>query len=81
MLKECLVLKNNPAVTVVLFGDKEIQLPAINREARFVKDLFEDGKYTAVPDDYKEPTKQAKKTTIDETIAEKAKIDVESDLK
>lgn len=79
MLKKCLVLINNPAVTVVKFDDKEVQLPSIHREASFVNVLFENGKYTVVADDYREPTKVEKKAAKKTTTDDEAKGDVKAD--
>ena len=48
MVKECPILINNAVVTVVKYGDVEIQFPAINKN---VKTIFVDcveGKYIIV---------------------------------
>lgn len=62
MIRECQVITNNDAITVVRYGDTDIQFPAINRNAATVKVLFKDGKYKIVPDDYKEYLPKPKKT-------------------
>ena len=54
MLKECRVLLNNDAVTVILYDGVKVQIPSIGRKADVVK-VKDDGTYTVVPDDYKEP--------------------------
>ena len=54
MLKECRVLLNNDAVTVILYDGVKVQIPSIRRKADVVK-VKDDGTYTVVPDDYKEP--------------------------
>lgn len=65
MIKECQVITNNDAITVVRCGETDIQFPSIKRTASTVKVLIKDGKYKIVPDDYKEyqpkPKKQNKK--------------------
>lgn len=48
MIKECPVILNNDSVSVVKFGDTEIQFPAIRKEAKTVKVEYEDGKYSIV---------------------------------
>lgn len=50
MIKACKVLLNNSAVTVVLFGDKEVQLPPIGRKAQTVFVSFENGRYKIADD-------------------------------
>lgn len=82
MIKECNVLINNELVTVVRFGDIDVQLPSIHRNAETVRVQYADGHYRVVSDDYKEPEqdvipvkskrKSSKKTTIekDAKIAE-----------
>ena len=57
MIKECKVLINNAAVTVVDFDGAKIQVPSIGREATTVKVLNKNGKYTVVDDNYIEPAK------------------------
>ena len=68
MVKECKVLMNNDSVTVFAFGNIEVQVPSIKREADTVKVIVENGKYKVVADDYKEIEKvpfekKVKKTT------------------
>lgn len=58
MIKECKVLLNNEAVTVIQYDDIQVQIPAIGRKATVIK-VKDDGHYTVVPDDYTEP-EQAK---------------------
>lgn len=78
MIKECLVTLNNELVTVVLFDDKHIQFPAINREATMLKVCFDDGKYFIVDDDTKieEPAFKEKKKSGNK----KTTIEIEKDL-
>lgn len=66
MIKECPVLLNNKFVTVILYDDKEVQIPSIRRKAKTVK-VKDDGHYTVVPDNYSEPVKsrtRKKKTPV-----------------
>ena len=77
MIKDCIVKLNNDAVTVVAFGDIEIQFPSIHRKANHVRVLYTDGKYSIVSDDYIEQDrtsakkrKRTKKTTIEADNAE-----------
>ena len=80
MIKNCRILINNDAVTVFDYDGAEIQVPSINREARTVKVLCKDGKYTIVDDNYIEPVekvqfkdkskKDYKKTTVDNDAKE-----------
>lgn len=81
MVKECLVKLNNDAVTVVRFGDTDIQFPSIHKDAKTVFVSYEDGKYSIVDKNYKpksadKPRKKGtdKKTTIDESVEEKEVI-------
>lgn len=78
MIKECSVVLNNEAVTVVKFDGKDIQLPAIKREAKKVSVNYENGKYSIVnkdektedADKNKKKTGAIKKTTVEETVAD-----------
>lgn len=60
MIKECKVLINNDAVTVFKYGDAEVQVPSIGRDAKTVKVVVDKGTYKVVDDDYKEPVKVEK---------------------
>jgi len=55
MIKDCNVLINNDAVTVVRFNEVDVQLPSINRSAKTIRVCHSNGKYSVVDDDYKEP--------------------------
>lgn len=76
MVKECIVKLNNEVVTVVAYGDIDVQLPAIHREAKTLFVNCEDGKYTVVDKDYKpkgaavEKKRTNKKTTVEEVAKE-----------
>ena len=61
MINKCAVKLNNSAATVVCFNGTEIQFPPINREASNVKVLFDNGKYSIVPDDYVEQRYETRK--------------------
>lgn len=61
MLKECKVLLNNEAVTVIQYDDIQVQIPAIGRKTAVVK-VKDDGHYTVVPDDYSEPVEKKPRT-------------------
>ena len=53
MVKECLVVLNNEAVTVVKYDDTNIQFPSINKDAKKVFVNCENGKYSIVDEKYK----------------------------
>ena len=66
MTKECTVLLNNSAVTVVKFGEVEVQLPSIQRDAKKVFVKFENDRYAVVDklDEQDVQTKKKSKKTI-----------------
>jgi len=82
MIKQCNVILNNELVTVVRFGETNIQLPAIGNDAKSIWVCHENGKYfvvdenkvlTCTEETAAKPRKRAsKKTTekIDETEIE-----------
>jgi len=77
MTKECPVILNNKAVTVVRFDNIEIQFPSINKDAKTVFVKHEDGKYTIVENiEIEEEVvishkkRNFKKTTVDENPVE-----------
>lgn len=79
MVKECIVKLNNDVVTVVAYGDIDVQLPAIHREAKTLFVNCEDGKYTVVDKDYKPKgavaeKKSTKKKTTNEEIAKDLEV-------
>lgn len=51
MIKECQVILNNESVSVVKFGDIEVQLPPIGKDAKTVKVECEDGRYSIIKDE------------------------------
>lgn len=55
MVKKCKVTINNEYVTVIKFGEIEVQLPAIHRKAAYLNIEYKNGIYKALPDDYIEP--------------------------
>ena len=86
MVKECLVVLNNEAVTVVKFDDKDIQFPSINKDAKKVFVNYENGKYSIVDEKYKaesveKPKKKnntSKKTTSEENVEKDIEIITEN---
>lgn len=73
MIKDCRVILNNEAVTVVRFGNIDIQFPSVHKETKFVRVLYQGGKYRIVDSDYRETAtavkdnknkRRNKKTTI-----------------
>ncbi len=54
MIKKCKVIINNEAVTVIRFGNIEVQIPSIHKKADYVNVLYENGKYKIVDGDYKD---------------------------
>ena len=85
MIKDCKVVLNNEAVTVVRFDNIEIQFPSIHRNVMYVRVLHKNGEYSIVDDDYEEPVvnninkKKDKKTTIDNNETEMVLADALSD--
>lgn len=61
MVKQCKVLINNEAVTVINFDGREVQIPAIKRNVDSVNILFKNNQYIVVGDDYKEKKEEAVK--------------------
>lgn len=77
MVKECSVLLNNEVVTVVRYGDVDVQLPAIGKEAKTIFVAYEGGKYSVVDKNYKpkgasvnDKKRTNKKTTVEEFAKE-----------
>lgn len=82
MIKQCNVILNNELVTVVRFGEINVQLPAIGKDAKSIWVRHENGKYfvanendalESAEDAAVKPKKRApKKTTAknDETVIE-----------
>lgn len=48
MIKQCNVILNNELVTVVRFGETNVQLPAIGKDAKSIYVCHENGKYFVV---------------------------------
>lgn len=63
MIKECQVLLQNEAVTVVRFGRIDVQLPAHKHKVKAVVVKYEDGKYAIVDGSAITEKKNNKKTT------------------
>lgn len=53
MVKECTVLMTNDIVTVVRFGNIDVQLPSIKKNTKIVRVANENGKYFVVDETYK----------------------------
>lgn len=82
MIKQCNVILNNELVTVVRFGETNVQLPAIGKDTKSIYVCHENGKYFVVDENKAlfcaeetaaKPRKRAsKKTTAknDETVIE-----------
>lgn len=86
MTKQCPVILNNKAVTVVKFDDIEIQFPSIHKDAETVFVKFEDDKYTIVENIEEEKVvishkkRNQKKTTVeDETVEETAETVIDTE--
>ena len=63
MIKECQVILNNESVSVVKFGNTEVQLPSIGKDVNSVKVKCEDGRYSIVKDEIAIKTKKKAWTT------------------
>lgn len=59
MVKECKVLINNDAVTVIDFDGEAVQIPSIKSNTRSVKAVMENGICKIVDDDYKKTVEKA----------------------
>lgn len=69
-MKECPVILNNDAVTVIQYGDKKVQIPSIKMNTKTVMIEYKNGHYSIAKKQDK--TVQKKKTakneeTVDET--------------
>ena len=51
MIKECPVILNNSSVSVVKFGNTEIQFPPVGKNTKSVKVKYENGRYSIVTDE------------------------------
>lgn len=51
MIKECRVIRNNEAYTLVSFDDIEIQFPPIKKDKEKVFVSYENGRYIIVDED------------------------------
>lgn len=79
MVKECIVKINNDVVTVVTYGDIDVQFPSIHKDAKTLFVDCENGRYTIVDKDYKPndatvEKKSTKKKTTNKEIAKKLEI-------
>ena len=48
MIKECKVILNNDAITVVRFDDTDVQFSSIAKDAKTVNVKYDNGKYSIV---------------------------------
>lgn len=71
MTKECKVLLNNDAVTVVEFDSIKVQMPSIHKNAETIFVKFEDGKYSVVDSLSNTEDKPKKKATKKKTTVKK----------
>ena len=62
MIKECPVILNNEAVTVVKFGDVSVQFPSIKKDEKTVFVKYKNEKYSIV-DGIQDETEEAKPET------------------
>lgn len=79
MVKECIVKINNDVVTVVTYGDIDVQFPSIHKDAKTLFVDCENGRYTIVDKDYKPndatvEKKSTKKKTTNKEIAKKLEV-------
>lgn len=72
MIKECPVIMNNEAVSVVSFDGIDIQFPCLGKNIKKVNVKFEDGKYSIVKDEIKvsKPVEKEAETVIEEKPVE-----------
>lgn len=77
MIKECPVIINNEAVSVVNFDGIDIQFPSLGKNVKKVNVKFEDGNYSIVKDEIKvsKPIEKA------ETVIEERPVEVEKKQK
>lgn len=72
MIKECKILKANEYMTLVKYGDVDVQLPSVHTKEQTVIVSYENGKYFVVDNEYKKTARQAqpksKKTTNKITV-------------
>ena len=70
MIKECKILKSNEYMTVVKFGDKDIQLPHTEVASGTIFVAFEKGKYFVVDSKYRDEhiVHRSKKSTIKDVV-------------
>lgn len=77
MIKECPVIENNDAVTVVKFGNTDVQFSSIAKDAKTVKVKYDNGKYSIV--NHEEETDSIVDESVDAT--DQAKIDIKKNKK
>ncbi len=67
MIKNCEVLVNNDYITVINYDGRYVQIPSINKKAKYVNVIFRDGRYTIVDDKYTEIKSTKNKSSICKT--------------
>ena len=82
MIKECPVILNNEAVTVVKFGDVSVQLPSIKKDAKTVFVKCENEKYSVVDgiQDGTEEVKPETKSTVKKRTTKKKTENIEGNV-
>lgn len=78
MIKECPVIMNNEAVSVVSFDGIDIQFSCLGKNIKKVNVKFEDGKYSIVKDEVK-VSKSIEK--VAETVNREKPVEVEKKQK
>lgn len=80
MIKECIVKINNEYVTVVQYGDVDIQFPSIHKKVKTVFVSYENGIYSIVNKEtkfksaIKNTNKGTKKKTTNKKIAKETEL-------
>ena len=77
MIKYCRVLLNNSAVTVVRYGDIDVQLPPIGKHADLVAVKYENGKYEVVNNEENKEEKKKEQPKAKRQVRKKPVKEVE----
>lgn len=73
MVKECPVILNNEAVTVVRYGEVNVQFPSIKKDAKTVFVDYIDGRYIIV--DGKQKNTNVPKNSKKKNVAKKTTVE------
>lgn len=73
MVKECPVILNNEAVTVVRYGEVNVQFPSIKKDAKTVFADYIDGRYIIV--DGKQKNTNVPKNSKKKNVAKKTTVE------